>query len=874
MFRAMATGAALLAASVAVGAWVLASEGPAGSASGKVVDRAGEPQAGAQIRFEDEDGARHDTISGSDGAFRLRLPAGSYRASAAAAGRSPALVHRDFVVGPGDPVRLVFALGATDSVTTVKASGQAAGEPEPAERLAAISVGGFPDALEPGAQVRGWAEIAAAEGDPVPFAKLRWKALAVGSGHTVPIAWGEAFTRSDGRAPVNFRVPGGANWAKAVRLRLSGRDDQGPAIGAAFQIALTPGPGMARARPGKSLGLQARLFGPRVARVGDVLDVRAEFRNDSPFKQRIDTTIGFGPAVIGIPAGAQGARHASFSLERGRTATVEVAASATEPGRALLLLSTRGSLQLAATASTDVLPAGREAGQAWAGEVDRAGAIAFSIPPAARPETVAFSLQVARSPRDAAVASLGPADGSIVSTAGGLLAASRLPRLGPDVVKVYVRRLSATRTAGGTWAWWPGLPPDPAVTPFVVRALAAARESGHAVPDPVWQEGVAAVLAAARGAGADPAALADAVWATGRAVPREVLDAALAERTRLGTAALARLADGLARLGDSRVLQVLAELDLAAKEEGGLVHWEDAPAESVARDWDRSAIEATAWALDAQLTAGSADGSAGTSVDDAAPRAARWLLRMRRGDDWGSARAGAVAARALLHPGLRFAPSGPIATTLDNAPVGLTPAQGALRLSLSGHQLKPGRHLLTLSQPASGAVFAATLKYHETGMPPGAKEHAALSIDRRYYALPVSRLARAGGKPLSELVAPGALDRQRPISAAVARDRLLIARVTVKARQTLRFVRVSDAVPGGAVPIASSRGGDHHVWTSPDGAEVRFDVPEMRPGTYEFVHAMRPRAAGTYLSPGPIAAAVHAPDIRARGAAVRLDLSR
>ncbi|MBM3274151.1 MAG: hypothetical protein FJZ00_03295, partial [Candidatus Sericytochromatia bacterium] len=582
-----------------------------------------------------------------------------------------------------------------------------------------------------------------------------------------------------------------------------------------------------------------------------------EVRNDSPFPQKIDTTL--------TALGEERPAARPLTIPPGGRETLAWPVTATAAGQAVSWFNAAiPAFDLVASGSTTVLPAGRESGQAWTGEADRAGALEFAIPAGADRLSAAFTLQVALSPAEAAMASLEASDTSVVAAGSGLLAATRLPGIDRKVVAAYSRRLSDTQAADGAWAWWPGLPPDAAVTAFVMRSLAAAKESGFAVPEATWRRGLDRVLAPARIPGPDPAVLADAVWACGRDVPPRVLEAAWAERGRLGIAAQARLADGLARLGDGRALSVLAGLDLASREEAGLMHWEDAAEDTVARDWDRSAVEATAWVLEARLTAG--------STDDDALRVARWLLRMRRGNGWASPRAGAVAALALLHPALRVPRSGPLALTFNNRPVSLTPARGAHWLIQDG--LWPGRYLLTLSQPASGAAFTATLKFYEPAVPAAPRESPAIAIDRRYYAMAVSRLARAGGKPLSELLMPQALDRERPISATVPNDRLLVSRVTVKARQGLRFVRVSDAVPGGAVAMWAARRDDHRAWTSPDGAEVRFDVPEMRPGTYDFVHAMRPRVAGTYLSPGPIAAAVHAPDIRARGAAVRLDLSR
>ncbi|MBM3270094.1 MAG: hypothetical protein FJZ01_20870, partial [Candidatus Sericytochromatia bacterium] len=250
----------------------------------------------------------------------------------------------------------------------------------------------------------------------------------------------------------------------------------------------------------------------------------------------------------------------------------------------------------------------------------------------------------------------------------------------------------------------------------------------------------------------------------------------------------------------------------------------------------------------------------------------------RRGHQWGGPRASAAAIAALATVGAT-ASAAPraVRVVLDGRPMdrqagsaGAWPFSSAFDSSA----LPPGRHDLLLSVTGGGAepsIFHATLRYH---LPPdpSAKEvvHKALEIQRRYRAVPHARLARAGGRSLLAYLAPKEADRLSAADRRLSRSAMAIVRLTVTARQALRFVRITDPLPAGAAAVRVPGRSAWHQAESPDA--VILDVPDLPPGRHEFAYALRPRVEGTFNVPPPTVEAVQQPDIRARGTAAVVDI--
>lgn len=286
-----------------------------------------------------------------------------------------------------------------------------------------------------------------------------------------------------------------------------------------------------------------------------------------------------------------------------------------------------------------------------------------------------------------------------------------LRRLGRAVPNADVReddwldRLLAARK-GDRWPWFPGGPEDACVTAEICVGVARLHLLGLA-PKPL-EEAVRAALARREG-------LSLAAWAYARAAFADVWpmgenltdaltvayrEAGSVQERRLLALAARRL--GVGAVAEEGLRDVLAA---ANRSETWGLWW---PQERLWWNWWHTPLESHALGLELLAAAGR---------DDDARAAGRWLLQHRRLNDWGSTRATAAAAHALLLAGL---PEG-----------GAAP-----KLTVSAEK-GPGVRRVTYARGAPGLSFGSlvaryALPLAQVPPPPEADGEAALTLTRAY----------------------------------------------------------------------------------------------------------------------------------------------
>ncbi len=766
--------------------------------------------------------------------------------------------------------------------------------------------------------------------------RLRWLALARAgpTGKPVPIGRGEGFTDRDGALPVRFRARAATFgldprvWATEIGVQVEGQDDFGRPIrlARAIRIALAPGSrldagttrpahlSLLRGPAGRypsadkaAANFRATLSRPRFMRVGDRAMLLGRVSNSTPFAHEVTGLLD----LHGVETA--GALRRRSRLAPGGSGRYDWDVVARRAGAANAALTAQGAaIGAAATASWEVLPAGRQVGQAWVGDLAAPASLAFSVPPGAAADSVNLAIVVAGSPRlaaieaaqallrepvvsggaDLAAAKLLAASAALrATTAGG----SAIPANGtPDRIAAAtfraagaeaLRQVEATQNSDGGWSWLPGHPSVPEITAFVLRALDSAEAVGlgHSRAQRLAADHIRRLEPQ------DPEDAAMALWALGPEASPALRDRVWNKLKRLSPTGLARAVAGLAHAGDARSLAALAQLDLRVRDEAGLPHWRSGmsrrsePAASTvggpgdSPTWDSGDIEATALAAAAHVAL--------DPLDNLVPGSLRWLLRTRQGERWGSPRVTALAVLALseaatarpwpVPPGTR------LSAHLDGHSLGTFPlrADGPLRLTLTSTELPPGMHQVVLRSTSPHPTFTAALRYREaeraadsTPRSQPSTPGGPLVLKREYFQVPVSRLARAGGLPLQDLIAAEQLPGPRSGQAGprIPLDHAIVVRLELNSDRDLAFLRITDPIPAGAAVVALPAVPGYLRTAGPH--EVFIHATALGPGRHRFYHALLPYLPGMFAVPAPVAEAVDAPDMRARGVAMRVEL--
>lgn len=717
------------------------------------------------------------------------------------------------------------------------------------------------------------------------------------TGGAVEIARGEGNTDADGLLRVRFRarVSGlsgqGRAWAQAVRFDVRGSDDFGT-IAVASRTLGALGPGAAA--PSVPPEIMTTLVTPPFLRVGDRAVLRGWALNTGPLARDVTGLLD----ISGVEA--DGALRRRAVAGPGAAVRFEWPIAAAEAGQARAALTARASGHAVdrtpgqgpdrhSAGSWAVRHPGRPVGRAWTGDLAAPALVGFRIPPAAVRGTAKLSVSLTGTPASAAqvaARSLLLSDWSSRSEAlaARVLAIAPLVPSGGDawrkLAAVTVFQLARAANRDGGWGWVRGQPSRLDVTALALHALGTRLASDGQVLSRYQLSAAAKARSAAvaylRGLEPqDPEDAALVLWALGPQASPALRERVWAKMRHLGAQGLARATTGLAAAGDPRALAALSQLDLRVRGEGGIAYWKGrlsdgaGPGTAEAED-----VEATALAIGARLAL--------DPQDNLAPPAIRWLLRARQGEAWASPRASALAIEAL-------AAAPPIASAAGGAP------RMRVAVNLDGHgerirDVGPGAADIRFPPPPLGAgphqivlrpvdtpgshvpAFAMSLRYLMPERATTPAPDAPLRLRRDYFAIPVSKLARAGGTPVQRFASA----RRLPGSAAGSRiplDSVLLVRLTADAARPLSHVTIEDPIPAGAEAIALPGIHGRHLEQGRSGQAILY-VPSLARGQTVFIHALRPRIPGSFQVPGPVAEAAGGQGTRARGAASRLELVR
>lgn len=452
----------------------------------------------------------------------------------------------------------------------------------------------------------------------------------------------------------------------------------------------------------------------------------------------------------------------------------------------------------------------------------------------------------------------------------------------PELVKDGLQRISRMQNADGGWGWFSQDESELELSAYVLYGLAETRRAGFGIDERVADR--AAEFLRTKGKaldrdevrrtevvrGAGPDRLASAVWALQewKGAPQGLKDKLFANRRQLsnhglGLAALA-LSDDPAR-GQA----LWADLKRKASRSGTQVWWESKAREYSWYDLD---TETTAYALRAALR-----------LEPTAPEvqgAIRWLLASRQGDRWITTKDTGAIVIALAEATSHSAQAG-----IPASAEVLVDGEAAQAVSFEGNArwtgataavlgLKAGDRAVTVrSQGAGELPFSGLLSFVVRQEDIPARSSEQLSLKREYFLLDPSAFAesekqgRYGGRRFD----PKTLDKLARIQGGVkSQDRVLV-RLTVEAKDALRYMLLEDPLPAGAEILDEKSGG---WWSSQMVRDERmvFFQNQLATGSTSFYYVMRPQIPGKFHVLPPIIEGMYAPEVRARGAEARLEI--
>lgn len=454
----------------------------------------------------------------------------------------------------------------------------------------------------------------------------------------------------------------------------------------------------------------------------------------------------------------------------------------------------------------------------------------------------------------------------------------------PDLVKDGLQRITRMQNADGGWGWFSQDESEIELTAYVLYGLAETRRAGFALDARVAAR--AAEFLKTRGRDLDidevrpsevlrragPDRLASAVWALQewQGAPAGLKDKLFGYRNQLSTyglslAALA-LADDPARGG-----ALWTELKRRAKRSGTQVWW---ASDAESYTWYDLDTEATAYALRAALRL------APTAPE--IPGAIRWLLAARQGERWSSTKDTGAIVIALAEATSRFALTGiPEFGTIAVDKAALPPVsfEGSARwtgvlASVGSASLEPGRHTVAVGSQGPGELpYAGVLSYVFGQEDIPAKASEALAVKREYFLMDPEAFAASqqAGRAAGRSLDPKVVDKLPRIQGGVkSQDRVLV-RLTVSARDQLRYVILEDPLPAGAEILDEKNGGWWSSQTIRDDKMVFFQ-DRLATGSTSFYYVMRPQIPGRFHVLPTVIAGMYAPGVRARGAETRLEI--
>ena len=587
-------------------------------------------------------------------------------------------------------------------------------------------------------------------------------------------------------------------------------------IGATGILTLTvplpeqPGPLVARANAVDAAGetasaeqtlaisrpLELALDLPPLLRIGDAIELQARLRNTSAGPQQATlrfaasglTLLGAATPTVNLAPGATAVITAAAQVDMASVA--EVQASAQLAGQSIISAQERSPVELAESAAAS---RGALASGSWSTSFAQAAnqplllAVAPSVTALARDEIATLAAEPARSASDSAA----------------LLQLTAPLTTEQTLAQQALTELLRAELPGGGWAWQSGAGADTNLSLFALEGLAAARKAGLVVPDSVVQRTLALF-----GRESGTAASARLAYATalGGGNPG-LLDAARHSAQSLNASELALLL--LARSANPTRDAALIDALLArlAHDESGFY----AASDELGGDLAATALAAQALA-------------AARPTTPALPELRRFLVAAYSPNGWPN---GLVAARV-------------IAALHDD-----TPAASAYTVTLSGSVLADfpaGSAGITMTQrlvvPPAQLPFTNTLTIRTTGGAVVVGQAYGLASAQQPSSLHLLReyLDPASGASLD-------ITQLRP-------GQLVLVRLTVITRQSVRYLAIEDAIPAGCLLVETRQGAFSSQASS---NQISFQRALLEPGVYQQRYLLQIATAGRFTASAPVA---------------------
>lgn len=477
------------------------------------------------------------------------------------------------------------------------------------------------------------------------------------------------------------------------------------------------------------------------------------------------------------------------------------------------------------------------------------------------------------------------------------------------IVEAGLQRLYNFQRPDGGWGWWREDDSSPYQTAYVLQGLYAARAAGIAVDPGIYERGLNYLQTAIQNELRKPAdeqaigdiqtqaCLAYSLSLEHRLRSKEQmawLDRLFVERQKLNNYGRSLLA--LAMHNEKRAEQAATllrnVLQFVERDDSNETAWVRTP-ETGWWFWWNNDIETNAWVLRAL-----------TALDphnDLAPRLVKWLLNNRRnGYYWRSTRDTALVIAAMtdfMQASGESAPDYTLTVSVDERPMKKVHVGRENlftfdnRLLLSGLQLTPGAHRITLSKRGTGALYyAAYLSYftREEDVRGAGNE---ISVERSYFRLvpkvetvrlhdPGQAKTRPAGRDLP-LEATGHTEQRAvyervPLRSGdrVSSGDLIEVVLQITAKNTYDYLTFEDAKPAGCEPVEVRSGGR---WAGGLCANVElrdtrtvFFLGLLEQGRHVLRYKLRAETPGSFHAMPTTGFAMYAPEVRAISDEMRL----
>ncbi|MCE9626582.1 MAG: hypothetical protein K8R56_01550, partial [Candidatus Eisenbacteria bacterium] len=433
----------------------------------------------------------------------------------------------------------------------------------------------------------------------------------------------------------------------------------------------------------------------------------------------------------------------------------------------------------------------------------------------------------------------------------------------------HIERLSALQGMNGTWGWWPGAEADPQMSALAAGALARAAAEGlqpEAAQSAIDRAryGLLQQTSALRSADAEAywamhlswiAKVPDAQQRMGELRPAldAVVTGVVAQAPQLSNGGLACAAIACARLGrtaDAQALLARVWTATATGDGGRSLRGDDGD------EWLGSTVERTAWALEAAALIAPTDARGAELL--------AWLAAHRDGREWRSTRTtGAVVAALDAWLATHPEPASMAEPKVTwNGSLLTRDADGRMRVPVA--VLQPGKNALAIESAGGAPTWWAWSAVAPVPSPGPAPDRTRLTVTREY--LRAVRTADRRGRP-RWLSTP--LDPQQPLRVGEG----VLVRLTLSAPKDLRWLAITDPVPGGFEIDAILPEGVERPWNVSgevrDG-EAAFFMDSLPQGSTVIEYLVRPEIAGRFSALPTSAFGMYDPTLGTRGGETKL----